>query len=74
MEVIAKESLEQIRLEMAKRYNMPLAENVRCLYCNAWGWNNGKAMNDLGESICKHRKWPNNKTASYQWCKKFERF
>jgi hypothetical protein len=74
MEVITKEQLEQVREAIAKSQGMPLAENVRCLYCSSWGWNRGKVMNSVGESSCKHRKRPDNKTASYQWCKKFEHY
>ena len=72
MEVITKEQLEQIRADIAVAQGLQQADTVRCLNCKAWGWNHGKTMNSMGESICKYREWPDRRTASYQWCKKFE--
>ena len=72
MEVITKEQLEQIRAGIAVAQGLQQADTVRCYYCKAWGWNRGKTMNSVGESICKYRKCTDRRTASYQWCKKFE--
>ena len=73
MEVITKEQLEQVRAGIAAAQGLQQADTVRCYYCKNWGWNRGKAMNSIGESRCSARKWPDRRTASYQWCKKFER-
>ena len=59
----------EIRQEIAKRENLDPQE-VRCYYCKYWGYNCGRAMNDLGESRCTARK--NERTASYQFCRKFK--
>ena len=72
MEVITKERLEQVRADIAAAQGLQQVNTVRCLYCKKWGWNHGKAMNSMGESACSERRWPDRKTASYQWCKKFE--
>lgn len=71
MEVKTKEQVEQLRAEIAQRYGLSRADDVRCLYCKRWGYNCGKAMNSVGESRCVIRKRTEAKTASYQWCKKF---
>ena len=71
MEVKTKEQVEQTRAEIAQRHGLSRVDVVRCLYCKQWGYNRGKAMNSMGESRCAVRKWPDAKTASYQWCKKF---
>lgn len=73
MEFITREQMEQIRADIASTQGLPQADSVRCLYCKRWGWNRGNAMNSMGESRCAIRKWYEAKTASYQWCKKFER-
>lgn len=70
--MITKEQVMQAREAIAAEHGIETASNARCLYCRAWGWNRGKVMNSMGESTCKYRKWPDRKTASYQWCKKFE--
>jgi hypothetical protein len=70
--IITKEQLEQTRVDLAHQYNLTRVDSVRCLYCKKWGWNRGKTMNSMGESVCSERKWPDLRTASYQWCKKFE--
>lgn len=72
MEVITQEQLEQIRAEIAAIQGLQRVDTVRCLYCKKWGYNRGKVMNSMGESKCAIRKWHEAKTASYQWCKKFE--
>jgi hypothetical protein len=71
--LITKEQLELTRADIATKFGIDDASHVRCLYCNKWGWNRGKTMNSMGESGCSERKWPDLRTASYQWCKKFER-
>jgi hypothetical protein len=71
MKVVTKEQVEQTRADIAKTCGLSRVDDVRCLYCGLWGYNRGKAMNSMGESRCAVRKWPDAKTASYQWCKKF---
>ena len=71
MEVITKAQLEQIREELAKSQGLECGSDARCYHCKKWGYNCGKSMNSMGESRCTERKG-NAKTASYQWCKKFE--
>lgn len=73
MNSITKEQLVQIKVDIAKAQGLQQVDTVRCYYCKKWGWNRGKAMNSMGESRCSAKKWPDNKTASYQWCKRFER-
>lgn len=70
--MITKEQVTQTREDLAAAYGYTDCTYIRCLNCKAWGWNHGKTMNSMGESICKYRKWPDRRTASYQWCKKFE--
>lgn len=72
MTVITKEQVEQTRADIARHFGLSRVDNVRCLYCKSWGYNCGKTMNSMGESRCVVRKWHEAKTASYQWCKKFE--
>lgn len=72
--MITKEEVEAARVDIAAKLGIEEASTVRGLYCQACGWNRGKIMNSMGESICKYRKWPYSKTASYQWCKKFEHY
>lgn len=69
MEFITKEQLEKIREELAKSQGLECGNDARCYHCKKWGYNCGKPMNSMGESRCTKR---NEKTASYQWCKKFE--
>lgn len=71
MKVLTKEQVEQTRADIAASFGLSRVDDVRCLYCKQWGYNRGKAMNSMGESRCAVRKWPESKTASYQWCKKF---
>ena len=71
--MITKEEVQLTRESIAIKHGIEEASTVRCLYCQAWGWNRGKIMNSMGESVCKYRKWPYSKTASYQWCKKFDK-
>lgn len=71
--MITKEQVAQTREDIARTQGLQQVDTVRCYYCKKWGWNRGKAMNSIGESRCSARKWPGNKTTSYQWCKKFER-
>lgn len=70
--MITTEEVEAVRADIAAKFGLEDASYVRCLNCKSWGWNHGKTMNSMGESICKHRSWPDRRTASYQWCKKFE--
>ncbi len=72
MTVVTKEQVEQTRADIARRFGLSRVDNVKCLYCKQWGYNCGKTMNSMGESRCVVRKWTEAKTASYQWCKKFE--
>lgn len=72
MITITKEQIRQIREDIAAEFGIEDVSDVRCLYCKSWGWNRCKVMNSVGESACKHRKRPDNKTTSYQWCKKFD--
>lgn len=69
MEVITREQLEQIRIDLAKSQGLECGKDARCYHCKKWGYNRGKVMNSMGESRCAIRK---SKTASYQWCKHFE--
>lgn len=71
MEVRTREQVEQTRAEIAQHFGLSRVDDVRCLYCGQWGYNRGKTMNSMGESRCVVRRWPDAKTASYQWCKKF---
>ena len=71
--MITKEELEVTRADIAAKHGIEDPSYVKCIHCRAWGWNRGKVMNSIGESVCKYKKWPDRKTASYQWCKKFER-
>jgi hypothetical protein len=73
MEIITKEQLDQIRESIAREQGLQRVDSVRCIYCKQCGYNRGKTMNSMGESRCAIRKWTGAKTASYQWCKKFER-
>lgn len=59
----------ELKRELAERYDVE-GRKVRCYYCKYWGYNCGKAMNDIGESRCLVRK-KDNKTASYQFCRKY---
>lgn len=70
--MITKEEVEAARVNIAAKLGLEDTLYVRCLNCKAWGWNHGKTMNSMGESICKYRKLHDRRTASYQWCKKFE--
>lgn len=70
--MITKEQVEAVRADIAEKFGLEDVSDVRCLYCKKWGWNRGKTMNSLGESACSVRKGPDLRTASYQWCKKFE--
>lgn len=78
--MITKEEVEatrasiMTRADLAAKLGLEDLSHVRCLNCKSWGWNCGKTMNSMGESICIHRKWPDRRTASYQWCKKFENY
>lgn len=53
---------------LANRYNLEL-RNVCCLSCKYWGYNNGKPMNNVGESKCMKRK--NDRTHAAQFCMGF---
>lgn len=68
MEFISKENLIQIRAQIAIKEGLGNASEVRCRRCQHWGFNQGKLINNVGQSRCMLRK---EKTDSYQWCKKF---
>ena len=53
--MITKEEVEATRIDIAAKLGLEDTSDVRCLYCKAWGWNYGKTMNSMGESVCKHR-------------------
>lgn len=70
--MITTTELNQIRTAIAQAQGLGNAtNNVRCYYCKKWGYNCGKTMNSMGESKC-YRDKITGKTASYQWCKRFE--
>ena len=70
--MITTAELNTIRTAIAQAQGLKDAKNdVRCYHCKKWGYNYGKAMNSMGESKC-YRDKTTGKTASYQWCKRFE--
>lgn len=71
MKTITTAELEQIREEMAKNQGLECGKDARCLYCKKWGYNRGRVMDSMGQSKC-YRDKTTGKTASYQWCKRFE--
>ena len=68
MTFISKEELAQIRAQIAIDQGLEHIDDVRCRRCQYWGFNQGKIINNVGQSRCMLRK---EKTDSYQWCKKF---
>mgnify|MGYP007025963571 CR=1 FL=1 len=58
-----------IREELADRYGYGDTRKVCCINCKYWGYNNGKPMNDVGESKCMKRK--NDRTHAVQYCRGF---
>ncbi len=72
MKTITTAELGRIRTAIAQAQGLEEVWNdVRCYHCQKWGYNRGKAMNNMGESKC-YRDKTTGKTASYQWCKCFE--
>ena len=71
MKTITKEQLEQMREEIAKSQGLECGKDARCYHCKKWGYNCGKVMDSVGQSKCTRDK-TTGKTASYQWCKRFE--
>lgn len=72
MEYITMEQLRMKKQSIANVQGLDEDAKVRCYYCKKWGYNCGKVMNSVGESRCMCRTGTGAKTASYQWCKKFE--
>ena len=63
----------EIRMEIAKKFNLDNPKDVRCYHCKNWGYNCGLCMNSVGESRCKLRRGSDRKiTASYQFCRGFD--
>ena len=71
MKTITTAELEQIREEVAKNQGLECGEDARCFNCKKWGYNRGRVMDNMGQSKC-YRDKTTGKTASYQWCKRFE--
>lgn len=71
MKTITTAELEQIREEVAKNQGLKCGEDARCYSCKKWGYNRGRVMDSMGQSKC-YRDKTTGKTASYQWCKRFE--
>lgn len=71
MKTITTAELEQIREEVAKNQGLKCGEDARCYNCKKWGYNRGRVMDSMGQSKC-YRDKTTGKTASYQWCKRFE--
>lgn len=69
MDAMTTKQLDVVREDIAKNCGLECGKDVRCYHCQNWGYNHGRAMNDVGESRCSVRK---DKTASYQWCKHFQ--
>lgn len=59
----------EIKRELAEWYDVE-ENKVCCYYCKYWGYNCGKVLNNVGESHCLVKK-KDNKTASYQFCRKY---
>ena len=59
----------EIRKQIADKFNLDDPKDVRCYHCKKWGYNCGKVMDNMGQSKCTMRR---GKTASYQWCKHFD--
>lgn len=60
-----------IRAELAQASGLDDPKDVRCYHCARWGYNCGKVMDSMGQSRCTIRKGEDAKTASYQFCRKF---
>ena len=71
MKTITTAELEKMREEIAKSQGLECGKDVRCYHCKQWGYNRGKVMDSMGQSKC-YRDKTTGKTASYQWCKRFE--
>ena len=71
MKTITTAELKQMREEMAKSQGLECGKDARCYHCKKWGYNRGKVMDSMGQSKC-YRDKTTGKTASYQWCKRFE--
>ena len=61
-----------IRAELAQANGFDDPKDVRCYHCKKWGYNCGKVMDSMGQSRCTIRKGKDTKTASYQFCRKFD--
>lgn len=47
---------EQIKKEIADKQCNGDCDKIKCRNCIHWGYNNGKAVNSMGESLCLARK------------------
>lgn len=63
----------EIRRELAVKFNLTDPKDVRCYHCRKWGYNRGCVMNSMGESACALRRgMVDRRTASYQFCRGFD--
>lgn len=63
----------EIRRELAVKFNLADPKDVRCYHCKKWGYNRGCVMNSMGESACALRRgMADRRTASYQFCRGFD--
>jgi hypothetical protein len=63
----------EIRKQIADKFNLNDPKDVRCYHCKKWGYNRGCVMNSMGESACALRRgMADRKTASYQFCRGFD--
>ena len=63
----------EIRKQIADKFNLNDPKGVRCYHCKNWGYNRGLCMNDVGESACALRRgMADRRTASYQFCRGFD--
>lgn len=63
----------EIRRELAVKFNLTDPKDVRCYHCKKWGYNRGCVMNSMGESACALRRgMADRRTASYQFCRGFD--
>lgn len=70
MKTITIKDLHRIRVTIAEEQGMRCADDVRCRNCHHWGYNQGKLINNIGQSRCMLRK---EKADSYQWCQRFKK-
>ena len=64
-------TIEEIRIQAAER-NLCLMEDVKCINCKYFGYNNGFYMNSMGDSKCLHPK-VKGKTFALNFCKGFKK-